>query len=209
MSYDDAYIMSSGVILSRKIFGENTCYMTLFLKQYGIMNATVPSRLYSGDREPLIWAKFKLRKKSRSRNYFIEDTDITDDMLALRKSREQILTALKWCRLITKHLEPSQPDDDLLANLYWNMKLMCEIFVFPDAVSWRFIWRWLNIWGLAPEIESFAASHKFAHDEIMLLSFVAQSDIKGVIEFFSLHKDIPEKIFRTAFNSSLRLLNEK
>ena len=117
MSYDDAYIMSSGVILSRKIYGENTYYLTLFLKHYGILNATVKSRLYSGDREPLIWAVFKLRKKSRSKNYFIEDTDIKDDMLALRKSREQIMTALKWCRLIIKHLEPSQPDDALLNNL--------------------------------------------------------------------------------------------
>lgn len=52
MYYDDAYIMSSGVILSRKLYGENTYYITLFLKQYGIMNVTVPSRSYPGEREP-------------------------------------------------------------------------------------------------------------------------------------------------------------
>lgn len=209
MSYDDAYIMSSGVILSRKIYGENTYYLTLFLKHYGILNATVKSRLYSGDREPLIWAVFKLRKKSRSKNYFIEDTDIKDDMLALRKSREQIMTALKWCRLIIKHLEPSQPDDALLNNLYWNMKLLCETYIPAEVLNWRFICGWLNVWGLTPDINTFFASKRFTQNESALLSFIAQSNTKEVIEFFSQHKNIPAEFFRTAFNLSLRLLNEK
>lgn len=202
--------MSSGVILSRKFFGENTCYITLFLKEYGIMNASSSSHsLYSGDKEPLIWAKFKLRKKSRSKNYFIEDTDITEDMLALRKSREQILTALKWCRLITKYLEPSQPDDDLLANLYWNMKLLADITVPFYAADWRFLQRWLSIWGLAPEFKSFLAQNRFNDDEIMILSFIAQSDTKGVIEFFKKHKNIPVNFFRTASDLSMKFLHEK
>ncbi|MBR0070315.1 MAG: hypothetical protein IJP97_07455 [Synergistaceae bacterium] len=71
MFYNDSYIISSGVILSRKIYGDNTYYLTLFLKHYGILNATVKSHSYSGDKEPFIWAVFKLRKKSRSKNYFI------------------------------------------------------------------------------------------------------------------------------------------
>lgn len=209
MYYDDAYIMSSGVILSRKLYGENTYYITLFLKQYGIMNVTVPSRSYPGEREPLIWAVFKLRKKLRSRNYFIEDTDIKDDMLAIRKSREQILTALKWCRLITKYLEPSQPDDALLNNLYWNMKLLCEIYIPPEALNWRFIWQWLSIWGLAPDINTFLASKRFTQNETALLSFIVNSNTKMIMQFFSEHKNIPAKIFSTAFDLSLRLLNEK
>lgn len=209
MFYNDSYIMSSGVILSRKILGENTSYITLFLKEYGIMNATAPSRLYSGDKEPLIWGTFKLRKKSRSRNYFIEDTDIKEDMLALRKSREQILTALKWCRLIVKHLEPSQPDDELLNNLFWNMKLLCEDSVPPEAANWRFIRCWLNIWGLAPEIESFLSSNRFSPDEIMLLSFIAESKTKGVIEFFNSHSNVTGNFFRRAYDLSLKFLHEK
>ena len=130
-------------------------------------------------------------------------------MLALRKSREQILTALKWCRLITKYLEPSQPDDDLLANLYWNMKLLANIAVPFYAADWRFLRRWLSIWGLAPEYKSFLARNRFTDDEILILSFVAQSDTKRVIEFFSRHKDIPAEIFMRALDLSARLLNVK
>ena len=209
MFSNDSYIMSSGIILSRKILGENTNYITMFLKHYGIVNASSPSRLYSGDREPLIWGKFKLRKKSRSRNYFIEDVDITDDMLSLRKSSEQILTALKWCRLIIKYLEPSRPDDELLANLYWNMKLLAGTSVPPEALSWRFIWRWLNIWGLAPDIENFLSSNRFSHNEIILLSFIAQSDTKGVSDFFHSNPNVTGNFFRRAYDLSLKLLNEK
>ncbi len=209
MSFNDSYIVSSGVILSRRILGENTCYMTLFLKQYGILNASSPSKSYSGDKEPLIWAKFKLRKKSRSRNYFIEDTDMTDDMLSLRRSSERIMTALKWCRYISKYLEPSRPDDELLANLYWNMKLLAETSIPPDALSWRFIHRWLNIWGLAPDMKSFLSSKRFTDNEIMLLNFIAQSDMKGFIEFFNSHKNVTGNFFKTACNLSFKLLNEK
>ncbi len=209
MFYSESYIMSSGVILSRKILGENTNYITLFLKQYGIMNATAPSRLYSGDKEPLIWGTFKLRKKSRSRNYFIEDTDVKEDMLSLRKSREQILTAMEWCRLIIKYLEPSQPDDELLTNLYWCMKLLSDISVPPEAAYWRFIWKWLNIWGIAPEIESFLSPNGFTRDEIMLLSFAAQSSTKSVIDFFKSHSNVTGNFFRRAYHLSLKLLNEK
>lgn len=208
MFYNDSYIMSSGVILSRKILGENTIYITLFLKEYGIMNATSPSRLYSGDKEPLIWGTFKLRKKSRSKNYFIEDTDIKDDMLGLRKSRERILTALKWCGFIIKYLDHSRPDNELLSNLYWNMKLLSDISVPVEALNWRFIWRWLNIWGLAPEIVSFFASKSFTQDEIMLMNFIVQSDVEGVIHFFKEHKNIPVNFLRTASDLSLEFLHE-
>lgn len=201
--------MSSGVILSRKIYGENSHYLTLFLKQYGIINAAVSSRSYSGDKEPLIWAAFKLRKKSRSKNYFIEDADIKDDMLALRKSGGQIITALKWCGLIIKHLEPSQPDDALLNNLYWNMKLLCEIYIPAEVLNWRFIYGWLSVWGLTPDVDTILASKRFTQNETALLSFTAQSNTKEVKEFFSTHKNIPAEFFSTAFNLSLRLLNEK
>ncbi len=209
MSFNDSYIMSSGIILSRKIFGDKTYQMTLFLKQYGIVSVSSPSKSNLGNKEPMIWAKFKLRKKSRSWNYYIEDTDMIDDMLSLRKSRERIMTALKWCRYVETYLEPSRPDDELLANLYWNMKLLAETSIPPDALSWRFICRWLNTWGLAPDIESFLSSKNFSNDEITLLNFTAHSDSKMLIEFFSSHSNITGIFFRTAFDLSLKLLNEK
>ena len=208
MYYTGSYITASGVTLSRKLYGENTYYSTLFLKHYGLINATARATMYPGEREPLIWAVFKLRKKSRSRNYFIEDTDIKDDMLALRKSKEQIITALNWCGLIIKHLEPFTADNELLANLYWNMKIMCERSANPESLNWRFIWRWLCIWGLAPDIYSFFGQ-SFTQDEIDMLNFTAQADLNTLIEFFRKYRTLPVKIFSQAFDLSLRLLLQK
>ena len=209
MFINESYIMTSGVILSRTLYGENTYYLTLFLKQYGLMNVTSIAHLYAGDKEPLTWAVFKLRKKTRSRNYYVEDTDIKEDMLNIRKSKGQILTALSWCKLLIKYLDLLQPDDELLNNLFWSMKLLCDVSVPPEASNWRFLWRWLNLWGLAPDIDSFLMPKRFTRDEIMLLSFVADSNTKTVSEFFKIHSNITGNFFRKAYDLSVKLLNEK
>ena len=60
-------------------------------------------------------------------------------------------------------------DDALLANLYWNMKLLCSGLP-AEAVEWRFMWRWLKAWGLAPEISEYTAA---AASELSLLHFVS------------------------------------
>lgn len=201
--------MSPGVILSRRISGENNYYLTLFLKEYGIMKVSAPSNTCAGEKEPFIWARFKLRKKQRSRSYFIEDIEVADDMLGIRKGKDKILSALRWCALIMKHFEPSQPDDKLFGILFRSMKLLAETSVPPEALSWRFIWQWLNSWGLAPNIQEFFAHKRFAYNEIMILDYVSHSGAKELIGFFNSHANIPGNFFRTAFNLSAKLLQEK
>jgi hypothetical protein len=46
--------------------------------------------------------------------------------------------------------EEPHPSDALLANLYWSMKLLGR--VPPEVADWRFLWRWLKGWGLAPQL---------------------------------------------------------
>lgn len=215
MHEDKSFIRASGTILSRKLMGENNLSVTLFLKQTGILNASVPSgqsgkNHFGGDTEPLAWGIFSLRKKRRSKNFFIEDIEINDDMLNLRRSRLTLTTALNWSKILVKYLLPDQPDDELLANLYWSMKLLTCPNVPTDAAEWRFIWKWLENWGLAPDIVNFHVAMKFNTDEILLLTQLANRTIKGVTDFFAnpINYNIRENMFKVATKLAVKFLNE-
>lgn len=209
----DNYITAKGVILSREQMGENSLWVRLFLQDYGIMNATAPSGKegFGGDNEPFVWGVFDLKKKRKSSNYFIYDIDVKDDMLALRRSRETMITVLKWIRTLTKYLPSSQPDNELLTNLYWCMKLLCAPVVPVDVSDWKFLWRWLKEWGLAPDIIEFHQAKNFSHDEIILLAQVDELNTQGVIKLFSfpITLKIRENAFKIASRLAETFLNEK
>lgn len=215
MYLSDNFITASGVILSRKPSGENNLWVTLFLKGIGILGAGAPGfssrRSFGGDNEPFVWAVFKLKKKQKSRGYFIDDIEVTDDMLEVRDSRDTLMTAMTWCKSLMKYLISGQPDDELLAALYWNMKLLCMPGVPSDASDWRFVWRWLEVWGLAPEITGFYSSMNFNNDEISLLAKLSVLNTQGTIKLFSspLSPNIRENVFKVASRLARNFLNEK
>lgn len=202
------FITVKGVTLSRELSGEKNLWVKLFLKGEGIVSLT--SKNFMGDSEPFLWANYDLQRKSKSRNYFVADIDVRDDMLSIRRSRETIKTALKWTELLTKYLPQEQPDDDLLSNLYWNMKLLATPSVPYYVPAWRFLWKWLELWGLAPELVDFHASKNFNHDEILLLSQVSILDTKGVIDLFTqpTSSTIRENAFIIAAMLAAKFLNE-
>ena len=203
------FLKASGVVLYRDVSGEKNLWLKLFLKEFGIVNVT--ARHSNGDTEPFIWGKFGLRKKKNSVNYYIDDIEVADDMLLIRKSRNSILTAVKWTRKIIKFLTSEQADDDLLANLYWSMKLLEEPRVPVEASSWKFLWRWLESWGLAPDLVNFYSSQRFNHDEIVLLTQISLLNVKGVINLFSnkLNPNIRENSFKIAAELAEKFLIEK
>ena len=203
------FLKASGVVLYRDVSGEKNLWLKLFLKEFGIVNVT--ARHSNGDTEPFIWGKFGLRKKKNSVNYYIDDIEVADDMLLIRKRRNSILTAVKWTRKIIKFLTSEQADDDLLANLYWSMKLLEEPRVPVEASSWKFLWRWLESWGLAPDLVNFYSSQRFNHDEIVLLTQISLLNVKGVINLFSnkLNPNIRENSFKIAAELAEKFLIEK
>ena len=87
-----------------------------------------------------------------------------------------MFSAVKWSRLLIQNLIPENPDDELLANLYWNMKLLCNNKIPVEVSDWRFVWRWLRLWGIAPE-----DNHNF--NKALLLK-VANADIDFIINNF-------------------------
>jgi DNA repair protein RecO (recombination protein O) len=148
---------ASGVVLSRRVIGEGDLFLTLFLKEMGM--TTVSARgaakgkvRFGGGTEPLVWGVFTLYQGKGEGKRYLKSVDVADDMLKLRTGACPLFTAVRWAKLLMRHLMEGHPADDLLANLYWNMKLLNEGEIPVEAVEWRFVWRWLKSWGLAPEL---------------------------------------------------------
>ena len=188
MFNDEDFLTAKGVTLSREFSGENKLWVRLFLQGEGVVSLS--SKNFKGDSEPFIWAVYSLRKKARSSKYFVDDIDVKDDMFPLRRSRETLLTAKKWAKLLAKYMPHEQPDDELLTVLYWNMKLLASPSVPYYVPDWRFLWQWLTLWGLAPDIADFHMSNNFNVDEIRLLLQTLSLNAEGVIKLFTLPFDI-------------------
>ena len=94
------FITAKGVTLSREFSGENRLWVRLFLQGEGVVSLS--SKNFKGDSEPFVWAVYNFRKNAKNAKYYLEDIDVKDDMLGLRRSRESILTALKWSALLIK-----------------------------------------------------------------------------------------------------------
>jgi len=166
---------ASGVVLRRRIEGEGDLKLTLFLKGLGIVYVSAKGAAggkvrFGGATEPLVWGKFALyRSRDEGGQLYLKSVDVADDMLMLRNRPEALFTAARWSKLLTVHLMAGHTDDGLLANLYWSMKLLCGSLPV-EALEWRFMWRWLKAWGLAPEISEYAAGNA---SELELLRFVS------------------------------------
>ncbi|MBQ3455583.1 MAG: hypothetical protein IJG36_04040 [Synergistaceae bacterium] len=202
------FITAKGVTLSREISGENNLWVRLFLQGEGVVSLS--SKNFKGDSEPFIWAIYSFRKKSRSAKYFVSDIDVKDDMFPLRRSRETLLTAMKWAKLLAKYMPHEQPDDNLLTYLYWNMKLLATPSVPYYVPDWRFLWQWIMLWGLAPDITEFHASKNFSNDEIRLLVQTLNLNAKGVIKLFTapININIRENIFIIAARLAVKFLRQ-
>ena len=202
------FITAKGVTLRREISGENNLWVHLFLQGEGVVS--LPSKNFKGDSEPFVWAVYNFRKKSRSAKYFVSDIDVKDDMLSLRRSRNTISTAFKWSGLLAKYMPNEQPDDELLAVLYWNMKLLATPSVPCHVPDWRFLWQWMDLWGLAPDIAAFHESHSFNNDEIHLLVKTITLSAKEVIQLFAspVNINIRENVFIIAASLASKFLRQ-
>ena len=204
----EEFVTAKGVVLSREQQGENFLWTRLFLQGEGIVS--VSSKNFMGDSEPFVWGYFYLQRKSKSRNYFVFDNDIRDSMLKIRRGYLPIRTAFDWVILLIKYLVPEHPDDDLLNNLYWSMKLLTVPVVPVEAVNWRFIWKWLQEWGLAPEFYSFHSQNGFRDEEIILLTQTSELTVNGVTQLFSgkITPTVRQNVFKVASTLALPFFKE-
>jgi DNA repair protein RecO (recombination protein O) len=105
---------------------------------------------FGGSVEPLVWGNFNLYKGTK--RLYLKSVDVSEDFWALRRDPERLRILLEWDRLLSLHLVPGHPCDDVLAIFYWSSILVRQ-GVHPLLAEWRFLWKWLNAWGLAPSLE--------------------------------------------------------
>ena len=208
MFNNEEFVTAKGVILSREPQGENHLWTTLFLENYGIVSLS--SKNFKGDSEPFVWGYFDFKRKSRSTNYYLCESDIKDTMLNIRRGREPIVTAMNWTKYLKRYLMPEYPDNELMNTLYGCMKLLTRPFIPVDAAEWRFLRRWLEEWGLAPELEAFHASNGFKKEEISLLAKTSALSETELIALFTgtINPNIRENIFKVASKLAKKFFNE-
>ena len=117
---------ASGVVLARTAAGEGDLLLTLFLKGRGLIRASARGAAsgrvrFGGGTEPLVWGSFRLHR-GRGGGVYLNAVDVIDGMIPLRRRPEALRAAVRWAKLLTRHLMAEHPADDLLANLYWNMR---------------------------------------------------------------------------------------
>lgn len=155
-SSSQGFKSASGVVLRRTLAGEGDLSLTLFLREKGMLRlfargAATGKVRFGGGSEPLVWGAFKYYQ-GRGGGLYLESVDIADDMFSLRHRREGLFAAVRWVKLLMRFLPAGHTADDLLAGLYWNMKLLGNTEIPVEAADWRFFWRWLKGWGLAPDL---------------------------------------------------------
>ena len=183
---DSGFQSASGVVLSRRIVGEGDLLLTLFLKGMGLTfvsarGAATGKVRFGGGTEPLVWGSFSLyrsRGGDEGKKY-LKGVDVADDMLKLRSRADALFAAVRWAKLLKRHLMDDHPADDILANFYWNMKLMSDGEIPVEAAEWRFLWRWLKTWGLAPDLSLFVDGSEVELQLLRHFAVAKASDLKA------------------------------
>ena len=144
-----------GVVLKAKPSGEKGKTLFLLLREIGPAWVSAPgavggrSRL-SGATEPLVWGYFNLYRSPRK--IFVKDVEIQEDFWSLRQDREKLLMALRLCGHVVRFALPWHPQDDLIPLLFWSLKAL-EAGTAPEAVEFRFLFRWTASLGTSPRID--------------------------------------------------------
>ena len=204
------FCSASGVVLSRRILGEGDLYLTLFLKGIGMTFASVRGGAggkvrFGGGTEPLMWGSFKLYK-SKSGASYLKSADVADDMLRLRGRADALFAVIRWVKLLMRRLMEGHPADDLLANLYWSMKLLDEGRLSIQAAEWRFLWRWLKSWGLAPDLRECVKCSDAEREFLYMIAAAKVSNAESFVPVYLL--DANTCLFTDAVRSVERFLEE-
>jgi len=158
LDFPQGYHSAAGTVLRRKISADGDMVLDLFLKGFGRLPVYARgggrgSVRFGGATEPLIWGDFEIYKSGKGGRLILRSIDVKYDALKLRASKDVIFTAINWIKMLIMYLEEGRADDKVLTCFYWGLKLL-EEGVPVEIADWRFVWRWLNIWGLAPDPEN-------------------------------------------------------
>lgn len=212
----ELYINSKGVVLSLKSYGDKSIYSELFIIDYGRVYASLQhyspqKKNTSRELQQFLWGNFELVKNKRTHKYYIKDINIIYESSAITMNRNSLYMALRWSKILAKYLPYRHADNDLLVNLWYNMKLLEHPDIVPvRAAEFRFIWLWLREWGLAPDLIDFYISKGFNKPEVVLLTQIQALKVEDVIKLFSykLNGNIRENSLNIAVKLALEFLHQ-
>lgn len=144
----------TGVVLRRLAAGEGSLTALLFLRETGLLWVKLPgaakgSVRFGGAVEPLVWGTYQLYQSHRTT--WLKEVEVMEDCWALRSRPQAIRRALNWTSMLDRFLMKGYPYDDVLALFYWGLQALTRGEA-PEAVTVRFLWRWLDCWGMAPDL---------------------------------------------------------
>jgi len=149
-------LKNRGVVLRRSDTPEGNRSVYVLLENVGPVWLLAPGAArgkvrFGGSTDPLVWGTFHVYRGPN--RWYLRDVDVRKDFWSLRSSSIRIRQAVHWVGSILGNTLPGHPCNDLLPVFFWSLSLLENPSAREDLASWRFYWRWLRIWGMAPELE--------------------------------------------------------
>jgi len=144
----------TGVVLRRQETSEGDIRLYVLFREYGPMWVVAPGaargkRRFGGATEPLIWGYFGCYKSPRQ--LYLREIEVKEDLWEIRHDPGRLERAMTWARLLVEHLLPGYPCNEVLAAFYDSLFLL-DKGLDSDMLEWRFLYRWMKNWGVAPDI---------------------------------------------------------
>ncbi|MBN1333310.1 MAG: DNA repair protein RecO C-terminal domain-containing protein [Synergistales bacterium] len=194
LAFKQGFYSGSGIITKRVISHKGDIFLNLFLKGHGIIWVIAPGSAkgkvrFGGSLEPSTWGIFTLYKGAT--NFYLKAVEVKADSWALRHRPGALRTYFSILKLINSNLPQGHPDDEVLAHLFWTRDLLIRDCP-REVVEWRFLWRWLKSWGLAPEVDicqscGCGVSQGYISSEGFLCSSCLSGEGKNSIPPINLH----------------------
>ncbi len=150
-------IKERGVVLRRKDSAEGDRSIYVLLEKEGPQWLLAPGAArgrvrFGGSTDPLVWGTFHIYRGPN--RWYLRDVDVRRDFWPIRRSSTKILMAAEWASSLVKYTLPGHPCDELLPVFFWSLCLLEGTGAREDLAEWRFYWKWLRSWGIAPDLES-------------------------------------------------------
>ena len=144
---------ADGVVLRRRETSPKSGDCLLFLRDMGALwaGAPGPRSRFGGATEPMIWGRFILYQGPK--RLYLKSVDIAEDFLSVRGSKKSLMCAAGWCRELGARLPLGYENNGVL-SLFWGSMTNLSKGLCAALLDVRFAWRWGNIWGVAPSLDS-------------------------------------------------------
>lgn len=145
---------AAGVVLRRRDSGASFDLL-LLLRGHGATWVGAPGAAssrgrFGGGAEPMSWGEFSLYQSRR--RLYAKSVDLREDFIAVRRSRAALAVAMGWHSLLARRLPLGAENDKVMSLLFGSMKNLTS-GADPAAADVRFLWRWANVWGVAPPLD--------------------------------------------------------